>query len=80
MTDFPQWPAHIQETIDHLCRLIQCETTNPPGNELPAILAVKDILDRAGFPAENVTLLEPAPNRANLIARLPGDGSARPLL
>jgi acetylornithine deacetylase/succinyl-diaminopimelate desuccinylase-like protein len=74
------WPASTQETIDHLCRLVQCETTNPPGNELPAILEIKDILDAAGFPRQDYQILESAPNRVNLIARLRGDGSQRPLL
>ncbi len=80
MTDNISWPASTQETIEHLCRLIQCKTTNPPGNELPAILAVKDILERAGFPPQDTHILESAPNRVNLVARLRGDGSQRPLL
>lgn len=41
---------------------------------------VKDILEREGFPHENFDILESAPGRANLVARLRGDGSQRPLL
>ena len=80
MNETISWPASTQETIDHLCRLVQCKTTNPPGNELPAILEVKDILDGAGFPRQDYQILESAPNRVNLVARLRGDGSQRPLL
>ncbi len=75
------WPASTDETVQNLVRLIQAETVNPPGNELPAILVVKDILEREGFSApDDFTIVEAAPNRVNLIARLRGDGSQRPLL
>ncbi len=74
------WKAATEETVKNLSRLIQADTTNPPGNELPAILVVKDILEREGWPGDAFTILESAPNRVNLVARLRGDGSARPLL
>lgn len=74
------WKAGTDETVNHLARLIQAETVNPPGNELPAILVIKDILEQAGFPRESFEILESAPNRANLVARIKGDGSERPLL
>jgi acetylornithine deacetylase/succinyl-diaminopimelate desuccinylase-like protein len=74
------WQMASEETVRHLVRLIQAETTNPPGNELPAILTVKDILEEAGFPQEAFKIIESAPNRVNLIARIKGDGSARPFL
>ena len=69
-----------EETVRNLVRLIQTETINPPGNELPAILIVKDILEGAGFPTEAFKIVESAPNRVNLVARIKGDGSERPLL
>jgi acetylornithine deacetylase/succinyl-diaminopimelate desuccinylase-like protein len=61
-------------------RLIQAETTNPPGNELPAIMIVKDILEGAGFPGADFKILESAPKRVNLVARIKGDGTQRPFL
>jgi hypothetical protein len=36
----------VDETVGTLVRLIQAETVNPPGNELPAILIIKDILEK----------------------------------
>lgn len=74
------WKANVDETVQNIVRLVQVQTVNPPGNELPAILIVKDILERAGFPSSAFTILESAPNRVNLVARLRGDGSQRPLL
>jgi acetylornithine deacetylase/succinyl-diaminopimelate desuccinylase-like protein len=76
----PNWPAAADETVQHLSRLIRAETVNPPGNELPAILVIKDILEREGFDGSDFKILESAPGRVNLVARLRGDGSQRPLL
>jgi acetylornithine deacetylase/succinyl-diaminopimelate desuccinylase-like protein len=75
-----QWANEVDATVHNLSRLIQAETVNPPGNELPAILLVKEFLENAGFPSDQITIVESAPNRVNLIARLRGDGSQRPLM
>ena len=75
-----EWNSEVEEIVQNLSRLIRAETVNPPGNELPAIRVVKDILERAGVPADMFTIVESAPNRVNLVARLRGDGSERPLL
>lgn len=77
----PNWAEATRETVDHLSRLIKAQTVNPPGNELPAILVIKDILEREGLRSpEDFVIVESAPQRVNLIARLRGDGSQRPLL
>ncbi len=65
------------ESLALLEKLIAIDTTNPPGNELKAAEFVRDYLAREGIPSE---ILEPAPGRGNLIARLPGAGKAEPLL
>ena len=80
MTTPIAWAAEVEQTVRNLSRLIQAQTVNPPGNELPAILLVKEFLERAGVPAEMYTIVESMPNRVNLVARLRGDGSQRPLL
>jgi len=80
MSEPVNWKLATAETVSNLSRLIQAETVNPPGNELPAILIVKDILERAGFPNGSFTIVESAPSRVNLVARLKGDGTHRPLL
>ena len=58
-------------------RLVRFDTTNPPGNEAQCIQHIKSLLDAAGIPNE---VFARSPSRPNLIARLPGDGAAPPLL
>jgi acetylornithine deacetylase/succinyl-diaminopimelate desuccinylase-like protein len=76
----PDWDAATQETIRNLTCLIRLETVNPPGNEALAAAAINGILDQEGIPPADIKILESAARRANLVARLHGDGSLRPLL
>jgi acetylornithine deacetylase/succinyl-diaminopimelate desuccinylase-like protein len=71
------WEGALWETIAHLQALIRMDTVNPPGQELRVARYLDDVLRGAGIAT---TLLEPAPDRAALVARIPGDGRARPLL
>jgi acetylornithine deacetylase/succinyl-diaminopimelate desuccinylase-like protein len=80
MLDQNALQAATAETVQNLVRLIRIDTSNPPGSEAPAILAIKDMLEAAGFDPGAITIVEAAPNRTNLVARLRGDGSQRPLL
>ena len=57
--------------------LIRYNTVNPPGNEAACINYIKGLLDWAEV-QNTIVAMEPA--RPNLIARLPGNGSAPPLL
>ncbi len=70
-------PAAQGELVDHLRNLIRIDTTNPPGGETEAARYISDVLGQEGI---ETTILEPSPGRGNLIARLQGDGSRRPLL
>ncbi len=74
------WDACTNDTVQQLSDLIRINTVNPPGNEIAAILKIQQILLDAGFPSEDIHILESAPGRANLIARLRGDGSGKPIL
>ena len=65
------------KAVQFLRDLIQFDTTNPPGNELPAAQYIGDVLQQEGI---EPVVLESAPSRGNVVARLPGDGSAGPLL
>lgn len=65
------------EIVSYLQALIRCDTTNPPGNEILAASWLAEVLKREGI---EPTILESAPGRANLIARLPGTGEEAPLL
>ena len=66
------WTALGEETVDLLRRYLMIDTTNPPGNEIEGAKFLADILAREGIESETV---ESAPGRANLVARLRGDGS-----
>lgn len=67
----------LEEGKQLLRDLIRIDTTNPPGNEKRAVTFLKSLLDRDGIPS---VTLEPQPDRANLVARLPGNGAERPIL
>jgi acetylornithine deacetylase/succinyl-diaminopimelate desuccinylase-like protein len=63
-----------------LRELIEINTTDAAGDNTRAAQAMAARLRAAGFPAEDVQVLEPAPRQGNLVARLRGTGSGRPLL
>jgi acetylornithine deacetylase/succinyl-diaminopimelate desuccinylase-like protein len=71
------WQAVGDEVIDHLRALLRLDTRNPPGNEIRAAEYIGAVLDREGIPYE---IVGPSPDRATIVARLTGDGSAQPLL
>ena len=67
-----------QEVIELLQGLIRLDTVNPPGNETRAAELLRDYLARNGVEAE---LYARVPERANLVARLPGgDGPTLALI
>src|SRR5580698_7778010 len=73
----PDWSTINSEILRHFQALVQIDSTNPPGNEAHVADYVKKVLEAEGIP---VTLAAQDPARANLIARLKGNGSKRPLL
>src|SRR5438094_353314 len=66
------WTAVGAEAVDLLRAYLQIDTTNPPGNEIAGARFLADVLQRAGIESRTV---ESAPGRANLVARVRGDGS-----
>ena len=65
------------ETVALLQRLIRFNTTNPPGNELPLARYVEGLLTAEGIETQ---LLIPEENRAAIVARIRGNGKARPVM
>lgn len=63
------WNALQDEAQRHFVNLLRLNTTNPPGNERIAADYIKSVLDKEGI---GCTILESAPGRANLVARLSG--------
>lgn len=72
-----EWKSVFEEALECLRNLLRFDTTNPPGNEREACEYLGSILRKENVPFE---ILESAPNRANLICRLQGDGSLPALL
>lgn len=74
-------PEHDLELTEHAFRLCQqllrIDTTNPPGNELPAATLLADELSAAGLEPR---VLQSAPGRGNVVARIRGTGEKPPLL
>jgi acetylornithine deacetylase/succinyl-diaminopimelate desuccinylase-like protein len=73
----PDWAKLDEESMRHFQALVRLDTTDPPGNETRVVEYVKKVLESEGIP---VIVAAKDPARANLIARLKGNGSKRPLL
>src|SRR5687767_5416851 len=71
------WTKAQSEAVQLLQELIRIDTTNPPGNELATARHIQKVLDADGI---ETRILDVAPGRANLYARIKGDGSKRPLI
>lgn len=71
------WSRQQAEILRHFRALIQIDTSNPPGNEGKAVEYLKKVIEAEGIPTQIYAL---DPNRPNLVARLKGNGSKRPVL
>jgi acetylornithine deacetylase/succinyl-diaminopimelate desuccinylase-like protein len=68
----PAFEAEFREILD---QLIAADTSH--GNETAALHPIADRFEKVGLHAE---ILESAPGRGNLVVRLKGDGTKKPLL
>ena len=66
-----------EEVTELLQELIRVNTTNPPGNETAAAELLRTYLEDSGVMCE---LYAKVPERANLVARIPGRGDGPKLL
>tara|TARA_R110002096_G_scaffold124002_5_gene268130 strand:- start:2703 stop:4106 length:1404 start_codon:yes stop_codon:yes gene_type:complete len=71
------WDEVGAESVGHLVDLVQIDTSNPPGNETEVVEYLEDVLAVAGIESQRYALEE---SRANLVARINGNGSKRPIL
>jgi acetylornithine deacetylase/succinyl-diaminopimelate desuccinylase-like protein len=71
------WDAAGEESLQHLVELVKINTTNPPGNETEAAKYLQAVLAAEGIESQLYWL---DPDRANLVARIKGNGSKRPVL
>lgn len=70
-------PQTYARPVEILQKLIQFNTTNPPGDEAECIAYIRGLLSDAGIES---TILAKTANRPNLIARIKGAGKAKPIL
>src|SRR5438128_8131917 len=71
------WKHLEPEILEHYSNLIRIDTSSPPGNETKAAEYLKKVLDREGIPSE---IYELEKGRGNLVARLKGNGTKKPIL
>lgn len=71
------WQAVGAEATDLLSRYLRIDTTNPPGDEERAAEFLAQALRERGLEPR---LYRSAPGRANLVARLRGEGQRGPIL
>ena len=73
----PDWAQFDRESMEHFQAILRIDTSNPPGKETAVVNYLKQVLTAEGIPVE-VFALES--DRANLVARVTGNGRKRPLL
>ncbi len=73
-------PAQLALAHEIFKELVEIDTTASNGDTAKAAHAAAARLIAAGFPASDVTVFEPKPKRGNLVARLRGTGTQKPIL
>lgn len=73
----PNWSQIEEETMRHFQAILRLDTSNPPGNETLVVEYLKSVLDKEGI---ETRVFANDPKRANLVARLRGNGKKRPVL
>jgi acetylornithine deacetylase/succinyl-diaminopimelate desuccinylase-like protein len=71
------WETVGEEAVQHLVELVRINTTNPPGNESLAVEYLETALAEEGIESQRYAL---EADRANLVVRVEGNGSKRPIL
>src|SRR6202042_3695892 len=69
------WEKNKAEVLQHYRALVQIDSTS--GNETRVVEYLKKVLEAEGIATRTFAL---DPKRANIVARLKGNGSKRPLL
>ena len=71
------WPAVDAETLTHFSAMVRLDTSDPPGGEKPVVDYLQRVLAAEGI---EVKIFAKDPLRPNLVARLRGNGTKRPIL
>lgn len=73
----PDWPVYQDLAVDLMRQYLRINTSNPPGNEIETAKFLKAIFAKEGIQSE---IFEYESGRANIIARIKGNGSKRPIV
>jgi acetylornithine deacetylase/succinyl-diaminopimelate desuccinylase-like protein len=76
----PAPDALIADSRQLLRELVAIDTSEPNGSTTPAAERIREYLLSAGYPPDDVVVVGSGPKRGNLVARLRGRGSAKPVL
>jgi acetylornithine deacetylase/succinyl-diaminopimelate desuccinylase-like protein len=71
------WSQIDNESLLHFQNIVRMDSTDPPGRELEVAEYLVSVLRSEGIDVEVLALED---HRPNVIARIPGNGSKRPLL
>lgn len=74
----PNWSQIEPEALKHFQAIVKMDSSDPPGGEKPVVDYLRQVLEADGIPTQTFVLKDP--NRPNLVARIKGNGSKRPLL
>jgi acetylornithine deacetylase/succinyl-diaminopimelate desuccinylase-like protein len=69
----------LQDAESTLSSYVQLDTTNPPGNEMPAALWLRDQLINRGI-TKDIKVYEPLSGRGLVVARINGSEALKPLM
>lgn len=69
----------LDDAVATLSRYVQFDTTNPPGNEMPAALWIGGELSNRGI-TNDIKIHEPLPGRGLVVARVSGSEAVKPLM
>ncbi len=71
------WDALNAETLQHFQTIVRMDTSDPPGREIEVTEYLVSVLQAEGIEVETFAL---EADRPNVVARIRGNGSKRPLL
>jgi acetylornithine deacetylase/succinyl-diaminopimelate desuccinylase-like protein len=71
------WAAMQREGVALMRDYLRINTTNPPGNELASARFIRDFLKKEGIEAQILDTTELGAGRANLYARVKGNGTRK---
>jgi len=73
------WDATLKQATDFLQQYLRIDTTNPPGDVTKAVSFLRGILRQAGI-EHQILVADASTGKLNILARLKGSGSAKPIL